>query len=65
MFLYTIVPAEMILGGQDAVEYSYRPVHNAYIEGVSQNGKFTVSRLFSSNPRDYLDPRYSPGQILN
>lgn len=61
MFLYTTVPAELIMQQPDSMEYQYRQAHNSFIQGVEMNGNFTISRLISTNPRMFLDPRFAPG----
>lgn len=62
MILHTIIPLEQVIGNTDSVEYSYKGMHNSYIQGVNSNGKFTISRLISTDPHLYLDPRFEPGQ---
>lgn len=60
MILHSIVPPEQIFAGTD-LHYEYKPLHGGYVQGVEQNGHFTISRLISTNPHMYLDPRYAPG----
>ncbi len=61
MILHSIVPLEQIFPSDGGLEYSYRKAHNSYIQGVKSAGRFTVSRLISTDPRLYLDPHYTPG----
>ncbi len=65
MILHTIIPLDQIMQQSDPVEYEYREMHNTYIQGVNSNGKFTISRLISTNPRLYLDPHYAPGEAFS
>ncbi|MEM1485427.1 YlzJ-like family protein [Oscillospiraceae bacterium PP1C4] len=65
MVLHTIIPIEQVMQQPDSVEYQYKQMHNSYIQGVNSNGKFTVSRLISTNPKLYLDPHYAPGELLS
>lgn len=61
MILHTIIPPEQIFPGDNSAAYEYRELHNSYIQGVTIGGKFTISRLISTDPKLYLDPRYAPG----
>ncbi|GKH46124.1 MULTISPECIES: YlzJ-like family protein [Anaerotruncus] len=65
MILHTIIPPEQIFPGGENAAYEYQELHNSYIQGVNIDGKFTVSRLISTDPRLYLDPRYAPGGQLS
>lgn len=63
MILYTIVPPQQVFYEPAKAEYEYRQVHNSYVQGVRIDGKFSISRLISTDPSMYLDPRYAPGQF--
>lgn len=64
MILHSIVPPEAVMYAEEPIQYETRQLPNGYIQGVNSNGKFTVSRLISTDPSLYLDPRYAPGSIL-
>lgn len=64
MFLYTTANIAEIFPDTTNTEYDCRKLHNSYIQGTVCNGKFTVCRLISTNPKEYLDPRFSPGSFL-
>ena len=65
MLLHTIQPLELVMYEPASAAYEYRRVHTGYVEGTrSPEGEFCVSRLISTDPRHYLDPRYAPGAIL-
>lgn len=64
MILHTIGCIDQIMQQPDSLEYGYRQSHNSYIQGVNLDGKFTISRLISTDPKLYLDARYAPGQQL-
>ncbi|WP_303790606.1 YlzJ-like family protein [Anaerotruncus colihominis] len=61
MILHTIIPPEQIFPGDAPQGSECRRMHNNFIQGVNMNGIFTVSRLISTDPKLYLDPRYAPG----
>lgn len=65
MFLYTLVPAECFLEQPETVQQAPRQLHNgaSILEGRVVDGAFTVSRLISTDPKLYLDPRYTPGAV--
>ncbi len=33
-------------------------------EGTKSNGRFVIGRMISTDPMDYLDPRYFPGKSI-
>lgn len=50
--------------GGAAVQCQEIPGGHGIVEGVRENGGFTVSRLISTDPRAYLNPQYAPGGRL-
>ncbi len=68
MILYTIVPVEAVLEGNDSFEpvYDELPWKDGGTLLVEQCGlkKARIVRLLSSNPADYLDPAVQPGSII-
>ncbi len=64
--LYTIVPMEVIYG-EDEEEETEAPEHLVEVDGVpllvrpDGRGGSVVSRLLSTDPRHFLDPRWQPG----
>lgn len=67
MILYSIYPVEVILGEEDESEESYREVEfegRKIVVVVDGRGEQRISRLISTDPNDFLDPRWSPGNII-
>ena len=65
MVLHTVLPLPLVLWRPEGQTYAYRRVHNGYLQGVqNRDGSFTLSRLVSTDPSLYLDPRYFPGAVL-
>lgn len=64
MVLYTIIPPEQIFDAPQDAAYRVRSLHNSYIEGTAVGEAFCVSRLITTDPKLYLDPRFSPGSML-
>ncbi len=67
MVLHTIIPLEQVFGGRDStnpesINYEYRRTGNHFVQGISQEGRFTIERLIATDPALYLDPRYAPGR---
>ncbi|MGE5550716.1 MAG: YlzJ-like family protein [Bacteroidota bacterium] len=69
MFLYTIVPAEIIFADEED-DGARVPAGEQLVEMaggvrllVQRDGKggATVSRLLSTDPQDFLDARWQPG----
>ncbi|MDY4192547.1 MAG: YlzJ-like family protein [Oscillospiraceae bacterium] len=58
--LHTIVAEEFIWGGTEAQPQCVC-IRGGYLEGVREGDCLVVSRLISTDPALYLDPRYAPG----
>lgn len=64
MFLYTMMTAEQIFPLEPAKMKTVR-IENDFFECYEQNGKTYLSRLISTDPKRFLDKRYSPsGEFL-
>ncbi|UNC91858.1 YlzJ-like family protein [Candidatus Contubernalis alkaliaceticus] len=68
MILYTALPQELIWEGYSDFSPKYQEITKGgrilLIEPLSFNqGK--VVRLISSNPQDYMNPSFQPGEIIN
>lgn len=66
MILYTAMPLELVLEGIDR-KYDFKEIDyngiKIIIEPLDINhGK--IVRIISSNPRDYLNDKLSPGTII-
>lgn len=67
MTLYTPYPIEEVLKGQDQEQ---APIEEIQLNGLLfQVRRFdqqhaVIERLISSNPQDYLNPKYAPGQVI-
>ncbi|MFC3882515.1 YlzJ-like family protein [Bacillus songklensis] len=68
MILYTMMPQELVFP-MDMSIYGKQKVID--INGLSMivmendQKQYEVVRLLSTNPQDYLNNRYYPGQIIN
>lgn len=70
MILYTILPDQVVLDEEDEasekadkqqlIEYDGRQI---LIEPLTEN-EWQIIRLLSSDPQDFLNPRYQPGNIV-
>jgi hypothetical protein len=75
MFLYTIVPIEVIFGDDPETNPSdYRENtsrsfeinyygRNFLAQSLS-NGRLKIDRLLSTDPQDFLNPDWQPGSIF-
>lgn len=64
--IHSILPPEIIMGqapGLDAYpQVQHFAVQNGYVRAIRDTaGQVRVESLFSTDPHDYLDPRYQPG----
>lgn len=66
--LYTIIPYELIFEQKEDIKNNYAEImyenRHLLVEKM-ENGSYMILRLYSTNPIDYLDKRYSPGSIIN
>ena len=65
--LYTIVPIEFVLSDKFKPQPSIEAVaiKNGVIETRRTLQGREITCLFSTNPKDYLNPQYSLGQIID
>ncbi|HEY8391949.1 MAG TPA: YlzJ-like family protein [Capillibacterium sp.] len=69
MLFYSIYPLEVVLaaGEEEQPAASWREVE---VEGrkvlvtVNQRGEQVITRLLSTDPEDFLDPRWTPGNVI-
>lgn len=64
--LYTILNLDDIFAGENTVPASQTmQVGGRMFEGHREPEGFVISRMISTNPADYLDQRFFPGQKLH
>ena len=69
MLFYSIYPLEVILGSEDEEEKpeQWRELE---VEGkrvlvtVNHRGEQVITRLLSTDPEDFLNPRLMPGNVI-
>lgn len=67
MILYTPVPIESVLNQNEDTTYEYFELDYHGVTLVMEpidSYQAKIVRLISSNPNDYLNPSYTPGNIL-
>lgn len=64
MLIHSITAHNLLLPPQELSPSEFRPWRKGWVEGEEQNGQFCIRRLISTDPADYLNPAYAPGQIL-
>ncbi|MFQ8599390.1 MAG: YlzJ-like family protein [Oscillospiraceae bacterium] len=65
MVIHSIMPIDFLVENPQAPAYETVEMGASYIVGQrNPKGQMTVARVISTNPRMYLDPRYSPGNVL-
>lgn len=71
MILYTIVPNNYIFSCNNSVDSEdnfsneFKQTKFGRIEGKRCDEGFRINRLISTNPLDYLNPDYYPGNIID
>jgi hypothetical protein len=65
--LYTIMPLELVLQGQETMEHKYSEIEEngrkLIVEPISLTEAKLV-RLISPDPQDYLQPQWQPGRMI-
>lgn len=68
MILYSVIPPEVVFGNnQDNYYNSFREIdymgQKVQVAALSNN-EFVITRLISTSPGDYLNPRFQPGTVI-
>ncbi len=66
MLIWSIMPETVIFAGLENIEAGREILYCGRRLVVSElpGGKMCVMRVISSNPRDFMDPRFQPGAII-
>ena len=67
MLYYSIYPLEVILNEDIEQKEVYREIEykgKKMIVTIGAQGEQRITRLLSTDPNDYLDPRWTPGNII-
>lgn len=67
MFYYSIYPPEVILNEELDQKEVHREVEfegKKMIVTIDAQGEQRITRLISTDPNDFLDPRWNPGNII-
>lgn len=63
--LYTILDENEIFLTQKKEKYSYKKVANCILEGVKYKNSTRLTRVISTDLKDYLNPEYEIGKTVN
>lgn len=65
--LWTIMPEDVVMAGEDKIsacrEYSYR--RRRILGYPAADGKVCIVQILSTDPKDFLDPRFQPGNLVD
>lgn len=69
MILYSIVPSELVFGGNNYWEgaklcEAYYKGERIIVSHMSDN-RYEVRKLLSTNPKSFLDPSFQPGSAVD
>ncbi|MBP5427254.1 MAG: YlzJ-like family protein [Clostridiales bacterium] len=66
MILHTIMPMGLILNNNilDDVKYKEVDYKGEKVEVTQYNNKVVISRLYSTDPKKYLDPEFELGKVI-
>ncbi len=61
---YLLLPVETLLPPDEPVKTEFHTVRGRLCECVREENSYTVRRIFSTDPADYLDPAFAPGAAV-
>lgn len=66
MILHTIVPIDVVLNEECSDNVSYKEVEyrGEHVEVVQYSGRMVLNRLYSTDPKKYLDPEFRTGKNI-
>ncbi|HBK69602.1 MAG TPA: hypothetical protein DEB05_14520 [Firmicutes bacterium] len=67
MLFYSIYPLEVILDVDPEEEEVYKEIEfegKKFLVTVDNRGEQRITRLLSTDPNDFLDPRWTPGNMI-
>ncbi len=67
MLFQTILdPSEVLLARSEEplMKIQEKRLENRVVFGVEYNGRLKITQLFSTDPADYLNPRYQIGNLI-
>lgn len=65
MVLHTIVALDDVFAPQQPLpQLEYKQIGSRFVQGVTSQQGFAVSRIISTDPADYLNPQYQIGSII-
>lgn len=64
MILHTIIDQNEIFAFQGTEKHEFFKMENCIVETCISNGERRVSRLISTNPYDYLNPKFNPNTVF-
>ncbi len=68
MIHYVAMPIELVIESMEKIDYNFVEMEIDGIKMILEPIEFNkgkIVRVISSNPYDYLNPLYQPGQIIN
>ena len=66
MCLYTIVPIEVIFNNEKKEYVKYKEINfeGEIVEVLQYENKLILNRLYTTNPKQYLNPRFQLGKVI-
>ena len=66
MLLYTIVPIDVIFNNEKQNDIQYKEIdyQGERVEVIQYENKLILNRLFSTDPKQYLNPDFRLGKVI-
>ena len=64
MLIHSVTPVHLLIEQPEIPALEQRLIAGGYLEGGRTEQGFVLSRVCSTNPADYLNGGFAPGQIL-
>ncbi len=67
MLIWTIIPEDLVFAGIENVKSGREVMYcgRRLLVSPMPEGKMCIMRVISSNPRDFMDPRFQPGTVID
>ena len=62
MWIHSIVSPYAVFGGEESCSYNYHTIQGGMVECITNGRDIRVSRLITTDPKLYLNPKDGPGQ---
>ncbi|MEG1965781.1 MAG: YlzJ-like family protein [Oscillospiraceae bacterium] len=63
MIIHSVTPSNFLIYPPDLPQLQMKAFDDGYVEGYEGEEGFVLTRVISTDPKVYLDDKFSPGNI--